>query len=157
MPKYRTKKSNRKTYTYRDSYGNIIATLCAGEDGVTEEFIAMLHAEDDKVHSAKERDRYHGVFNYEDEPISEDGNRCIDLPDESSNPEKMLIETITNTEYSAAFKAEWNALSDRQRELILKKSQGLSNVQIATEEGCTETAVRKRLGRIQKKFEKYLR
>lgn len=156
MPKYRTRKSDRKTYIYKDGYGNIVATLRPGENGVTEELIAELHAMDDAVHSASERDRYYGVFSYEGEPVNEFGDRCIDLPDEKYNPEKMLIDAITHSEYSTAFKTEWDALSDRQRDLVMKKAQGLSNVQIATEEGCTSVAIHNRLSKIKKKFEKFL-
>ena len=154
MPKYRTKKSDRATYIYKDRYGNVVATLRPGEDGVTEELIAELHAMDDTINNAERRDSYHGLIYYEAEPISEDGDRCIDLPDEKYNPEKMLIDAITQSGYSAAFKAEWDKLSDKQRELIIRKSQGHTNVQIAAEEGCTESAIRNRLSKIKKRFEK---
>jgi len=45
-------------------------------------------------------------------------------------------------------------LLPQQRDLIQKKLQGRSNVDIAAEEGVTEAAIRNRLAKIQKKFEK---
>jgi len=157
MSKFRTKKNHRTTYIYKDSHGKTIATLRPGVDGVTEALIAKLHAEDDAVHNAEKRDSYHGLIHYEAETISEDDNRSIDLSDNSYNPEKLLIEALANAEHSAAFMAEWNALSDKQRDLIKKKARGVSNSQIAAEEGCTEAAIRNRLAKIQRRFEKFLK
>ena len=156
MSNFRTPKKNRATYIYKDRHGNTVATLRPGADGVTEAHIAALHAEDDAVHNADKRDSYHGLIHYEGESVGEDDNRSIDLPDNSYNPEKLLIDALDAAEQSSAFKAEWDALSDRQRELVVKKAHGRSNVDIADEEGCTEAAIRNRLAKIQKHFEKFL-
>jgi len=157
MPNYRTKKNHRTTYVYKSAHGEIVATLRPGVDGVTEALIAKLHAEDDAVHNAEKRDSYHGVFHYEAETISEDDNRSIDLPDNSSNPEKLLIDALNAAERTGAFKAEWDALSDKQRDLLMKKLLGRSNVDIAAEECCTEAAIRNRLAKIQKRFKKFMK
>ena len=157
MSKFRTKQSNRTTYIYKNAKGEIVATLRPGENGVTEALIAALHAEDDAVHNAMKRDSYHGLIHYESETVGEDSDRCIDLPDDTYNPAKLLIDALDAAERSGAFKAEWNALSDKQRDLVIKKSLGRSNVDIAAEEDCTEAAIRNRLAKIQKRFEKFLR
>jgi len=157
MSKFRTKKNQRTTYIYKNAHGETIATLRPGEDGVTEALIAKLHAEDDAVHNADKRDSYHGLIHYEAETIGEDDNRSIDLHDNSGNPEKLLLDTLNAAERSGAFKAEWVSLSDKQRDLVMKKLLGRSNVDIAAEEGCTEAAIRNRLAKIQRRFEKFLR
>jgi len=157
MSKFRTKKNHRTTYIYKDNNGKTIATLRPGVDGVTEALIAKLHAEDDAVHNADKRDSYHGVFHYEGETISEDDNRSIDLHDNSGNPEKLLLDALSAAERTGVFKAEWDSLSDKQRDLVMKKLLGRSNVDIAAEEGCTEAAIRNRLAKIQRRFEKFLK
>ena len=160
MKTFRTRKDQRTTYVYYDVCGRKVAELRPGEEGVTEALIAGLHSEDDAFHNLLKRDYYHGLlhieqFDNDGEEYSADKQAC--LSDESANPETILIETLEAAERSDAFGAIWDNLTDKQRELIKKKSRGRTNVDIAAEEGCTEAAIRNRLFKIQKHFEKFLR
>jgi len=160
MAKFRTPKKDRPTYVYRDAYGKKVAELRAGEGGVTEALIAGLHADDDTVHNAYKRDNYHGVEHYENDGLDEDGlsdDRQSVLADDSTNPEAIIFAAMDAAERSSEFKSMWDKLTDKQRDLIKKKLRKRSNVDIATEEGCTEAAVRNRLAKIQKHFEKFLK
>ena len=90
MSKFRTKKSNRATYIYRDAYGQIVATLHPGENGVTEADIMSLHRADDEVHNLEKKDSYHGLWHYQHaEDISLD--RQTSLANESANPESLFF------------------------------------------------------------------
>ena len=136
MPKYRTPKKSRTTYIYRDAYGNRVDELQPGENGVTADWIIKLHELDDETHNAEKRHSYHS------RQLPE-----IHQPD-STNPETIYIQKLE----SAAFKESWDSLTEKQRELILKKLLKRTNVDIADEEGCTETAIRKRLKKIKRIF-----
>ena len=115
MPKFRTKKSDRATYIYKDAYGNEACVLKVGENGVTEVMIKELHAMDDTVHNATKRDSYRKVISYDTAPINED---------KSADPETILLEAIDKEELHTAFKTVWLELTAAQRELIIKKQQG---------------------------------
>ena len=160
MPKFRTKKKNRTTYIYRDAYGNKVAVLRAGENAVTQADIDSLHADDDAVHNAAKRDSYYGLLHYEQ--FIDDGNEILgdwqeeDLADFAADPETMLMQSLEAITRSEAFNTVWSALSDKQRELVKKKLEKRSNVDIADEEGCTEAAIRNRLSKIQKHFVKFM-
>jgi DNA-directed RNA polymerase specialized sigma24 family protein len=69
----------------------------------------------------------------------------------------MLFAGMEAAERSGDFAKAWASLTDGQRGLVIQKLQKRSNVDIAKEEGTTEAAVRNRLKKIQKKFEKFLR
>jgi DNA-directed RNA polymerase specialized sigma24 family protein len=158
MAKFRTKKSDRTTYIYRDEHGKAITVLHPGADGVTEADIAMLHSMDDDEHNAAKKDSYYGTLHYDQ--IFNDGlldNPQKDLADESANPETMLFAALEAAERSGEFKSIWDELQPRHRDLVMKKLLKRSNVDIAAEEGVTEAAIRNRLTKIQKKFEKFLR
>ena len=164
MPSFRTPKKNRTTYIYRDAFGRKIeiAPGMKGADGknVTASHIIMLHAEDDDVHNAVKRDDYNGLIRLEQESADEGetlGDKQSELADYESSPEKMLFDAMDAAERSGAFKAEWNALTDKQRDLVMKRLLGRSKVEIAKKEGCSEAAVRNRLAKIQKRFEKFLK
>jgi len=159
MPKYRTKKNERTTYIYRDAFGRKVAELRPGENGVTKAYIADLHADDDAVHNAAKMDSYYGLIHYGQadsggEEIPDD--RQADLSDYAADPETHFVKSLETAERSGAFKSVWDGLQPRQRDLIVKKLLKRTNVDIAAEEGVTETAVRNRLAKIQKKFEKFL-
>ena len=164
MPKFRTPKNERTTYIYRDAYGRKyeIAPDDKGADGqaVTAKHIVMLHGYDDDSHNAVKRDAYHGVHYYEQESI-DDGetldDKQVEFADYASNPETMLIDAMEATERSGEFKAVWDSLTDKQRDLVMKKLLKRKTVDIAKEENTTEAAIRSRISKIQKKFEKFLK
>lgn len=160
MSKFRTKKNNRTTYIYRDAYGRKIAELRPGENGVTEAFIAELHKDDDAVHNTVKKDSYYGVIHYnqmngDGEELPDD--RQSDLADYTADPEAQFFEALETAERTGAIKAAWDNLQPQQRDLILKKLLKRTNVSIAEEEGVSETAIRNRLTKIQKKFENFLK
>ena len=164
MPKFRTPKNSRATYIYRDAYGRKIEITPGMEDVggqvVTASHIILLHAEDDLLHNAAKRDSYHGLSHYSQNESDGDAlpdDRQADLADNDADPETLFIQALEAAERADAFKAEWEALTDKQRSLVMKKLLKRSNTDIAKEEGCTEAAIRNRLSKIQKRFEKFLK
>ena len=160
MSKFRTPKKDRPTYIYKDAYGRTVAKLKPGEEGITESWIIALHGDDDDVHNAAKRDSYHGVTSLEPEyenDVKNSPDKHSGLADYSSNPETIFFDALEAAEFSEAFKAVWDGLTDKQRRLVIKKKRGMSNVKIAEEEGGTPEAVRNRLLKIQKKFIKFLK
>ena len=160
MAKFRTLKNNRTTYIYRDAYGRKIAELQPGENGVTEALIAELHKDDDVVHNSVKKDSYYGVIHYNQ--INDGGeklpdDRQSDLADYAADPEAQFFEALETAERAGAIKAAWDSLQLQQRDLILKKLLKRTNVDIAKEEGVSEAAIRNRLTKVQKKFEKFLK
>lgn len=156
MRQFKTSKKNRTNYTYYYADGTKFM-LTPGENGITEADIAMLHESDDTEFNAQRRENYHAPVHYQ-AYTDGDSNNADDrndyLADTSADPEKSLIEVLIRAEHSTAFKKIWDELLPQQRDLIQKKLQGRSNVDIAAEEGVTEAAIRNRLAKIQKKFEK---
>lgn len=160
MSKFKTKKTQRTTYIYRDASGRKVAELIPGENGVTEEFITFLHSEDDSVHNSDKRDANHGLLHIEQ--MGNDGgdynaDKQSSLADDGANPETIFINDFEAAEESATFKAVWDRLTDGQRDLAIKKLQGRTNRDIAAEEGCTEQAIHNRLKKVQKHFENFRR
>ena len=168
MAKFRTKKDERTTYIYKDAYGKKVFTVRPGDAGVnangevvviTDEDIAILHRMDDDVINAEKRDSYHGLLHYEQMGNyggAYEETKQADLTDHNANPERLFIAAIEATERSGALADTWASLSEAQQELIIKKLCGLTNVAIAVEENVSEAAIRNRLKKIQKKFEKFL-
>ena len=168
MAKFRTKKDERTTYIYKDAYGKKVFTVRPGDTGVnangevvviTDEDIAILHRMDDDVINAVKRDDYHGLQYYgrlgSKDTLHEEAKH-VDLVDPDANPERLFITAMEAAERSGALADTWASLSEAQQELIIKKLHGLTNVAIAAEENVSEAAIRNRLKKIQKKFEKFL-
>lgn len=155
MRQQKTSKKNRSTYIYYDAYGNKVMELSPGESGITEALINLLHQEDDAEFNAQRRENYHAPIHYQayqdnDGEEAEDRNEY--LADDSFNPEKAFLDWLTRAERNAAFKEIWDKLLPQQRDIIKKKAKGLSNVEIAAEEGVSEAAIRNRLAKIQARF-----
>lgn len=157
MAKFRTKKSDRSTYIYFDAYGRKVAELIPGENGVTEAMIAELHAWDDGNINVAKQEAYYGVGRF---PENEDGELIDDrdsrFADYRNDPLTRLIADIESAERAGRFREVWISLSDKQRELVVKKLRKMSNVEIAAEEGVWESAIRHRLERIQKRFAEFV-
>jgi DNA-binding CsgD family transcriptional regulator len=159
MPKFRTRKSARTTYIYRDTSGSVIATLIPGVDGVTEADIALLHRMDDEAINADKRDSYHGLLHLDDAGNEENSPAVLekDLADNSMSPGNLLFAAIDDAERTSAFSSVWDGLQPHQRELVKRKIQGATNRQIAAEEGVHESSIHRRLETIKKKFEDFLK
>lgn len=155
MRQYKTSKKNRATYVYFGVDGRKVMELTPGENGVTEADIAMLHAADDQEYNAQRREDYHAPVHY-DGYVPSDGGDTADrnpyLVDTEPSPESLLFQTMEEKERKAAIQLLWDALLPQQRELVLKKLKGMTNTEIASSEGVTEAAIRKRLGKIQERF-----
>jgi len=89
---------------------------------------------------------------YEDGEGDSADDRNDSLADVSSNPEAALNGAMERAESDSWFNAVWDRLLPQQKELVLKKLTGRTNVDIADEEGVSEAAVRNRLRKIQDKF-----
>ena len=115
----------------------------------------MLHQEDDDEFNGQRREDYRIPVHYqayEDGEGDSANDRNDYLADISSNPEAALIGAMERAESDSWFNTVWDRLLPRQKELVLKKLTGRTNVDIADEEGVSEAAVRNRLRKIQDKF-----
>jgi DNA-directed RNA polymerase specialized sigma24 family protein len=155
MRQNKTSKKNRDTYIFYDADGNKVMELKPGEDGVTEILISTLHGMDDDEYNDQRREDYHVPVHYQayqdgDGDSAEDRNDY--LADDKENPETALFEEMECAEWDSRFKAIWDRLQPQQRELAQKKLAGMTNTDIAAEEGVSEAAIRNRLKKIQEKF-----
>lgn len=156
MRQQKTGKKNRATYIYYDADGNKIAELIPGENGVTEALIAMLHQDDDEVFDAERREKYRTPLRYQGccdaDGVEIDDKNSI-LADPDADPFGILLRELDQVQQANAFSPVWNSLLPQQRELVLQKQQGRTNVEIAKGRGVSEAAVRNQLRKIQKRFE----
>ena len=156
MRQQKTTKKNRATYIYYDVNGKKVTELIPGENGVTEALIAMLHEDDDETVDAERRENYRTPTHYQ-AYCDADGIEINDkngiLADPDADPSDILLRKIEQAQLTNAFKPVWDKLQPQQRELVLQKQQGCTNVEIAKERGVSEAAVRNQLRKIQKRFE----
>lgn len=155
MRNYKTSKANRATYRYYDIEGKLRCELITGQDGVTEVLIQQLHAADDDEFDANRREAYHVPVHYMayitgDAEEAEDRN--LYLADEAADPSIIFEKAISWAEFKREFHERWSRLTKEQQILVIRKANGETNVAIATEQGVSETAIRKQLKRIQKHF-----
>ena len=152
---FKTPKKARTTYKVYDAYDRVVAEFIPGQDGVTEILIQQLHAADDDEYDANRRESYHVPVHYmayttSDAEEAEDRN--LYLADETADPSLIFEEAISRAEFKHEFNKRWRCLTKEQRQLVVRKARGETNVAIATELGVSEAAVRKQLKRIQKHF-----
>ena len=154
MRQNKTSKKNRTSYAYYSVDGTTV-TINPGENGVTEALIAMLHQTDDDEFDANRREDYLAPIHYQaykDGEGDDAEDRNDYLADSCLNPEASFMASLAKAERNSQFQEVWRGLLPQQRDLIKKKRQGRTNVDIAAEEGVTETAIRNRLKKIQEKF-----
>ena len=159
MRKFKTAAKNRTNYIYYTAEGKpiVITPGMVGEDGkaVTESLITMLHDWDDDDVDAERHEEYYCPVHY-DGYHDGDGDDADDrnpyLEDETYNPLQQILTSIANEERSLQIeklKVALSQLTDKQKDTIIKKFyRGMTNVQIAAEEGVTEAAIRNRLTKI---------
>ena len=155
MRQQKTSQKNRATYIYYSADGRKLMEIKPGERGVTEADISMLHQQDDMEFNAQRREDYRVPVHYDaifnaDGKTAEDSNPL--LADSSTDPEAVFLDSQLRQDHAAAFKRIWNTLQPQQRDLIMKKARGISNVDIAVAEGVSEAAIRNRLKKIQDRF-----
>lgn len=154
MRKFKTAEKNRTNYVYYTSEGKKVE-LKPGQDGIDETWITMLHDWDDAEVDAERREDYHCPVHY-DGYHDGDGDDADDrnpyLEDDTYNPLQQILSSIADEERSTCLeklKVALLELTDKQKDTVVKKFyKNMSNVDIAAEEGVSETAIRNRLKKI---------
>ena len=151
-----------KQYSLRDMTGQL-HTFKAGEDGMTEEWIALLRRDENELHTSdfKYYYKWNGkvyirmVYRSDDLSPAELEHYSA-MHDRSADVERIVIdresEELTHKQYLAAMAA----MTDRQKELIHKLIVlGKTQLEVAREEGVDPTAIRNRWKKICRKFRKF--
>ena len=154
MRKFKAAEENRTNYIYYFNDGSK-CIITPGEDGENTTIIAQLHAMDDEQLDADRREKYHCPVHYQAYSDSE-GDDADDsnpyLCDTAADPLEQMLASINEQEHSEKLdrlKTALTTLTDLQRDTIYKKFyRNMSNVDIAAEEGVSETAIRNRLKKI---------
>ncbi|MDY3064406.1 MAG: sigma factor-like helix-turn-helix DNA-binding protein [Oscillospiraceae bacterium] len=154
MRKFKTAEDNRTNYIYYFDDGSK-CVITPGENGENTTIISQLHAMDDAEVDADRREDYHCPVRY-DGYHDGDGDDADDrnpyLCDTAADPLEQMLASIRQQEHSDKLdrlKAALTTLTDLQRDTIYKKFyRNMSNVDIATEEGVSEAAIRNRLKKI---------
>lgn len=160
MRKFKTADKNRTNYIYYTAEGKKVE-LKPGWDEVDETWIAMLHDWDDEEVDANRREEYHCPIRF-DSYHDGDGNDADDrnpyMEDNTYNPLQQILTSIADEERSTRLeklKVALSELTDKQKDTVIKKFyKNMSNVEIAAEEGVSETAIRNRLKKIYAQFGK---
>lgn len=148
-------------YSFTDAVGNR-HIFKAGEDGVTEEWIAYLRYCENRIHSSDFHfyHRWNGkhykrrVLRMDTIPVDE----LEHYPSMSSSKDSLtlLIEDQDRAIFERRFKAAMDSLTDQQWRLVYKRFElGMSDTEIAEEEGVSKMAISKRWDRIQAKINKF--
>ena len=154
MRKFKTAEDNRTNYIYYFNDGTSY-TITPGENGENATIISQLHGMDDDELDAQRREAYHCPVHY-DGYHDGDGDDADDrnpyLEDETYNPLQQILTSIAKEERSLQIeklKVALSELTGKQKDTVIKKFyHGMTNVQIAAEEGVTEAAIRNRLTKI---------
>ena len=154
MRKFKTAEDNRTNYIYYFNDGTSY-TITPGENEENATIISQLHGMDDDELDAQRRETYHCPVRY-DGYHDGDGDDADDrnpyLEDESYNPLQQNLSFIAEEERSirmAKLMVALSELTDKQKDTVVKKFyRGMTNVDIAAEEGVSEAAIRNRLSKI---------
>ncbi|MEA4987796.1 MAG: sigma-70 family RNA polymerase sigma factor [Anaerovorax sp.] len=154
MRKFKTAEDNRTNYIYYFDDGSK-CVITPGENGENTTIISQLHAMDDAEVDADRREDYHCPVHYESYHDG-DGDDADDrnpyLEDETYNPLQQILTSIAEEERSTRMvklKVALSELTDKQKDTVVKKFyRGMTNVDIAAEEGVSEAAIRNRLTKI---------
>lgn len=160
MRKFKTAEDNRTNYIYYFNDGTSY-TITPGENGENATIISQLHGMDDDELDADRREAYHCPVHY-DSYHDGDGDDADDrnpyFEDETYNPLQQILISIANEERSLQIeklKVALSQLTDKQKDTVVKKFyRGMTNVDIAAEEGVTEAAIRNRLTKIYQALKK---
>lgn len=152
MRKFKTAEKNRTNYVYYTAEEKKIVLT---PDDVNSNWIAFLHGEDDEAVDAERREDYHVPVHYDSYSDGE-GDDAADrnsyMEDDAPDPFESLIQSMDAAEYEdklKKLKAAIETLQLQQKALIQKVFyENRTNVDIAAEEGVSETAIRNRLKKI---------
>ena len=159
MRKFKTAEDNRTNYIYYTAERKqiVITPGMADRDGseVTEEMITILHGLDDEQVDADRREEYKCPAHYDayyDGEGEDADDRNPYLADTKADPLEMMLTSIDEQEHLSKIerlKVALSTLTDLQKETVYKKFYlKMTNVDIASEEGVSETAIRNRLKKI---------
>ena len=155
-------RKNNDSYLYYGDDGTPFR-LIAGQDGVTEEWIAFLKEEHRSCYNADRRAaqmRWNGQ-EYASTVISLDAygsdfaEQVLGLVDPEPTGVDVMIAAEQTTEFYMRFAAAWAVLTTRQQELIIDiRIRKIPQKAIAEREGVDCTTIRDRLRVIDRKLEK---
>lgn len=145
-------------YTFFYDSGERV-TLIAGEDGITQEWIHALKLEHRKEYNMLRRgvrgDITSHVFSL-DQYMDNADDKSEVLADPDANVEANYIAGIEAVERRERIRKALANLTDAQRELLIRvRVQGVSISAVAREQMVDESAVRRRIERIEKKLKKF--
>jgi DNA-directed RNA polymerase specialized sigma24 family protein len=155
---FKTGKSNRTTYKYF-IYKKVVAEITPDNEE-EEMLIAHLHEMDDDEFDANRREKYHFPLSLEayNEKLVDGDSTNRYLADSTYDPYEIMLKAFDEEERVkkvAKIREVFNSLTPDQQELATKIFiEKRTRVDVAAEEGVSETAIRKRLATIRKKFEK---
>jgi RNA polymerase sigma factor (sigma-70 family) len=145
-------------YTYKMDDGSAV-TLTAGKDGVTEDWIARLKAAHVEEMNLLRRGRSKGegqnrllsLTQFEDEA----DDKSSVLIDPNSDVEANFIAELESAEKLDRLQKALESLTPEQRDLLIRvRVKGMHITTIAREQGVDESAVRRRITRIENKIKK---
>ena len=159
-----SQKKNLTSYTYESADGSKI-TLQAGQDGVTEKWLAYLRAEDAAITEQEDYQRKHldyGYQNalayYERDPENTAEHPMNQFQDPNADIFRILYpEEAEDSPLLAETKNAIQLLSDAQKDLIYEL-YGLCRTinEIAHEQGVTKTAIQNRRNKIVNRIKKII-
>ena len=156
--KFRAGKESRKNYIYYLADGTKVI-IQAGENGVSEEMIAKLHAFDDEEFHANQREDYRSPVRIGKEEDDEHDNHLDynpNLVDADADPLRILMETVMEQEHARDLERLTKALDSLtplQKQTVYKKFYlNMTETAIALEEGVDLSAICHRLKGIYKKL-----
>lgn len=154
MRKFKTAEDNRTNYIYYFNDGTSY-TITPGENGENATIISQLHGMDDDELDAQRIEAYHcpvHLDGYHDGDGDDADDRNPYLEDDTYNPLQQILTSIAEEERSVRMeklKVALSQLTNKQKDTVVKKFyRGMTNVQIAAEEGVSEAAIRNRLTKI---------
>lgn len=155
-------RKNNNSYLYYGDDGTPFR-LVAGQDGVTEEWIAFLKEEHRSCYNADRRaarirwngDQYTSTVISLDAYGTNFAEQVLGLVDPEHTGENAIIAAEQIAEFQMRFTAAWAALTAQQQELVIDiRIRKIPQNAIAEREGVSCTSIRDRLRVIDRKLEK---
>ena len=155
-------RKNNDSYLYYGDDGTPFR-LIAGQDGITEEWIALLKEEHRSCYNADRRaacirwngEEYASTVLSLDAYGSDFAEQVLGLVDPEPTGENAVIAAEQIAEFRMRFAAAWASLTTQQQELIIDvRIRKIPQKAIAEREGVDCTTIRDRLRVIDKRLEK---
>ena len=155
-------KEKNKQYSLKDTTGQV-HTFKAGENGMTEEWIAFLRRDENELRTSDFRYyyRWNGKMYvrmvYRSDDIGpEELEHYSTMHDEAADVERIVVDRESEKLSHELYLAAMAAMTDRQKELIHKLFVlGMTKIEIAREEGVPPTAIQRRWEKICRKVKKF--